>query len=1399
MHDPEFIQRFDAEPQFWQFLRGLHSHDLIVELIQNDLDAKASHTSITFTPDRLICQGDGEPVSEDGWRRLSFVMGAGVEVESKRFRIGVKNHGLKACFWLGDEIIVRSDGLRMIQTLYNDGYEKQPSPGTLPEPVPDSDAPSTGCSIEVPYRKRELEVTRGEDLTIGIPDGSSLEGLFTNACELLPGRLLGVVRPGIRDKYRLCLSHHILGSVEIHWRAKRGRNEKGRGRRQFTVFSRECDTSSKAPCVPSTAIYERACTFRLPYPAGKRPEIPDFFYRDRKSCWAEIAWLTNKRGTPKSIQGVRRYPIGYDATSDAALSGTGVHFSGPYVSAAERHGTSHMNSLNAYIDDACKDALVDIMSGYLLHRHGGKAMVLYMPNSGDAEDETLNDLVERTIDKRALPLADRVSKRIRRLDLGPRKTSDGTLRRIVLPMFTWDRERISPILSEICPSEEDQINKTVPGPILGCLIGKADMITFDENDVVHRIQPKLKAEWFPWNQESEWRTVLGNPSVAKVYLDVLHETIRRRKLESESEVIENTYLPDEERRARPLTQMFSAVNLPPKLGQRGYVPIVHPQLQDHNLLKRRTWKPKPFQLDDYLENADLDAASLSVRRSFWTWLRNNWQVVKRRQTLIQIAALPVWPSANGGFLPLNDLCEPRKTRVGSIMGDAINRPSPVLLSTGLVSRTGKGRLTFRNTPLRREFEAFLSARIDPFPRERQLAPVERREFHKLERDLAALASCIPRLKDYLGELAEEYCVALDKDGNLRDPRELVSDDEALRRLFLLNEHVIDRPNSILDRIEGWKPRTAPSTNQIVDVLRVDGTRSNAHVPRIQEYVRQSRSEDIEPIDLLDIPCIPVGEDLLSPGQIALRGSRDFWGDWKIQVPVADINPETQRLYRRVGVVDGTPNPKSSRQFFQWLADRDADVVQRHTDQVLRHINHRCGPHAWSDEFPRVPFIMAEYDGSRVRLLTRQDASKSRSRVVIPDFEELVEAIRQHAGRRPVEIAIVESPRVTEPVTSRLRQFGLRTLSDFAGEPIKTIGTGKVMPAQNLGFKSILNSLQSGRKGRQLQKRLAKLDLDAPESALRINWRQRLLSVQDIKTANSVTAIYKLGRYRFRVPVDGELDKESGTLWIRSDSDVRAIFFNVIADYVFERPKKYYGSVLDQAYRMEMKERHPEEFLDALQSPEDVEIGERTNQDSTNGSPTATTAIHPEPKSNPSINVPKPGPIPQDQGVIRRVQKKKRGDSRTQSVDENAQIDDLKANQYAWHCQACIAVTELHTLAPHASYAAIHENRRRIIHAHHCDHESAGGARHAGNILLLCAYHHLSFGDAFTRNEVTRSFDQAVNSTLTFNSGNGLSRAIQGKVVTIHPAQLETSVTFFFTIEHADYWLSKAAEEGLLKP
>ena len=231
--------------------------------------------------------------------------------------------------------------------------------------------------------------------------------------------------------------------------------------------------------------------------------------------------------------------------------------------------------------------------------------------------------------------------------------------------------------------------------------------------------------------------------------------------------------------------------------------------------------------------------------------------------------------------------------------------------------------------------------------------------------------------------------------------------------------------------------------------------------------------------------------------------------------------------------------------------------------------------------------------------------------------------------------------------------------------------------------------------------------------------------------------------------------------------------------------------------MEMRERYPLEYSDGVQPPEDVEIDDTTSQHSGDSSPSATSAIHPVPKPDPSKNIPNPGPIPQGDGVIRKISKARRESSRPQSADENAQITDLKEKQYAWHCQACIAGTEPQTLAPLASYVEVPENRRSIMHAHHCDHVTAGGARHVGNILLLCRYHHLDLGDAVTRTEVARGFGHAGSRRLMFNSGNGVSNSLQGKVVTIQPPQRQTPVSLFFTREHADYWLTKATEEGLL--
>src|SRR5436189_691501 len=136
----QFVTEADWIPGFWNYLLNLDRDDLIAELIQNDLDQDATRTVISFEQNRLISEGNGRPVEPDGWKRLRKIQGAGDSVPAKQGKIGVKNHGLKTAFTIGDEIRLMSARQAIVQTLYANGRSRPPHPGASPAPVPDSEA-----------------------------------------------------------------------------------------------------------------------------------------------------------------------------------------------------------------------------------------------------------------------------------------------------------------------------------------------------------------------------------------------------------------------------------------------------------------------------------------------------------------------------------------------------------------------------------------------------------------------------------------------------------------------------------------------------------------------------------------------------------------------------------------------------------------------------------------------------------------------------------------------------------------------------------------------------------------------------------------------------------------------------------------------------------------------------------------------------------------------------------------------------------------------------------------------------------------------------------------------------------------------------------------------------------
>ena len=1378
-----------------------------MELIQNDLDANARHTTISFEPDRLVCQGDGQSVEEDGWERLSYVMGAGDQVESKQFRIGVKNHGLKACFSLGDDIVIRSGGLKTVQTLYMDGPNSHPSPGTLPCPEADEGAPSVGCCVEVSYRTKKLRVSKGEPFEREPTDEEYTDRLFREACHELPTRLMGVVFPGVRDHFTLILNHHRLGRVELKWRAKRSKKVSAKGRVRFTLFSRECKVSSDVSMVKSETFYEQACAFRGSTPREINPEIPEYFQPEKKSFRMETAWATDRYGRPTSVRGARRYPIGYSGTADSALTRLGVHLSGPYRSDGERHGASWQDPLNAHIDEACREALVDIMACYLFPRHGAKVMELYVAKPQPNDESTL-DMLRRAIEKNAIPLqpAARSSRRRQksvasnkqptlrnRAYLGPRRNPSGGTKLILVPTFTWDEERVSPLLSALCPDSDDQIDESVPPTVLRYLAKNKfpdSVITFDEKDVIDRLQHQKEDCIFPWKAESEWRGCISNAATARKYLDVTYLAAQNRKLDSETEVIENVFLPDLNSELRPLSELYSGVVLPSGLQNRHLGPILHHSLGDHRLLRMQAWRPKPFTIDHYLDRADLKNSTVDQRKLFWRWLSANWRQLKP-QTLRRLATLPVWPNVSGCPRRLDELCEPVNRGIVSVMGSALDRPSREILRSRIVKSTGRGALALRRVPSIEEVEEFLSVGEASFPRDRALSHEERKKFRDFEAALSVLAA-IPQLKDALQELSEEHRVALNGDGFLENPSKLVSIRGTAAVLHLPARHIIDRPESILDRVKGWSARLEPSSSQIEDALREGGDRTEAYVQRLQMYVKQSKNEGTSLDKIRDLPCIPVEGAVYSPSQLALRGRRDFWGSWKTRIPLSGISSEVQQIYKDVGVVAGEPDQSSSRQFFEWLRLQPAGTIAAHTDQILRHIQHRSGPRSWESTYPAIPFIPVEGSDGQIRLVTKLEATNRSNRIVIPDFEPLQDRIRTGEGNRLAELAIVESRGVREPITSELLGLGLRSLRELAREPVSVTGEGNTGESPPYLLRA-LSALQSGTMGQQLPKRLDRLGITKDQYKLRSNMRQRLSGVKSVKTAYIVTAKYRLARRELPVETSGRLDRESGILWLRQGPEIEDIFFDVIADLIFEQPQRFLGSVLQRACKIELRERNPSSTSegDGLQD----EPG--TDEPDDSADLTSTTGNHPPPTPDPSKNSPSPGPIPpSSEGSGNSGKSTRTNSNRTQPADELAQIADLKENQYAWHCQACLSAAEPKTLAPTSSYAFLYQNRRQIMEAHHCDQVAAGGARHAGNLLLLCNYHHLFLGDAVSRAEIVRSFQSVVDHTVVFQSDDSSGQMVLGKLIKVRPPQRENAISLFFTMEHLEYWKSKASEEGI---
>jgi len=529
---------------------------------------------------------------------------------------------------------------------------------------------------------------------------------------------------------------------------------------------------------------------------------------------------------------------------------------------------------------------------------------------------------------------------------------------------------------------------------------------------------------------------------------------------------------------------------------------------------------------------------------------------------------------------------------------------------------------------------------------------------------------------------------------------------------------------------------------------------------------------------------------------------DYWGAWKTRLSAKGLSQDDQRRYLAVGVTSAAPTPETSRAFFEWLAEQDAAVIEKHISCVLRHILHRSGPGNWAETFTDIPFIPAR-ERDNVRLVSLRTAR--RRPVYLPDVRDIAEAIiKQDSG---ILLIIDRLREVSEPISGPLRAMGIRSLREAAGEPEHVAGSGTIIEAP-VAFSNQFEALRSPRFRRTFLKRLDELGVEA--ALIWRDWQDRLAKVTTVRCADEVTARYRLYGQTYTLPAEAGFDLGSGTFWIKRGQvrGVSGIYEAIAAQLVFRpaaRPVHFLA--LERALALEVHDPsfgRPRANATAVQdeavAEDEAEQTDGVQSPQDDSEPGEAIFGHSPFEPDPTRNIPKPRPIPPESAPLPpRPQSRTRGsgakdgnrDSAPTPELEREHVEALKKDHYASHCQMCLCERSPQELAPAGSYVQWEEVRRRVVEAHHPDLKSGGGARHAGNLVLLCKLHHDNYGRRLTRAALSDALRGPIKEIVVrFADREGSCFDVQGRKIEVAIRDTGEVVSLFFTEQHAEYWLSE---------
>ena len=391
--------------------------------------------------------------------------------------------------------------------------------------------------------------------------------------------------------------------------------------------------------------------------------------------------------------------------------------------------------------------------------------------------------------------------------------------------------------------------------------------------------------------------------------------------------------------------------------------------------------------------------------------------------------------------------------------------------------------------------------------------------------------------------------------------------------------------------------------------------------------------------------------------------------------------------------------------------------------------------------------------------------------------------------------------MTEPISEPLRKLGVKSLREKLSEPKQVSGIGDPVKAdENMLVR--FRELRSRKFQRTFLKRLYELDVEA--SLVRHDWHHRLRQIQEIRFADEVKAYYRFRRRLYEVEADAGFDPASCIFWIRRHLGVgdSRIYESIARQLVFTPTARRIDlCALERAVQISVDHlslgRPDESGSESIE--DDVAVGtshgDEQDEEGATADPGEAVFGHSPFDPDPSRNTPRPRPISSKPTASPRQRDGRHGAQRSREDQETSRpapqlekehIESLKRDHYASHCQICLCKRAPHTLAPAGSYIEWEEVRRRVVEAHHVDLKSVGGARHAGNLLLLCKLHHDNYGRRLTHGAVVAALRANVkDDNICFGEGS----EVNGRKIKLTISGSGEVVELFFTTDHAEYWLS----------